>query len=85
MDTNTCVEYLRMRNVQVIARLCPEPIANMRLCSIVLAELHDGANRSADPAKNLALVQRFAARFLSLPFDDAAALLYGLKRARLER
>jgi tRNA(fMet)-specific endonuclease VapC len=55
------------------------------LCSIVKAELLFGAFKSARRAENLAKVERFAGRFTSLPFDDAAALSYAEIRAALER
>jgi len=85
LDTNVCVEYLRNRNPNVVQRLSQQPAAHVRLCSVVLAELYYGAFRSADPAKNLALLQKFAARFVSTPFDDAAAAICGQERVRLEK
>ena len=84
LDSNTCVEYLRNRNQNVVQRIRREPTKNIRLCSVVLGELYFGAFHSADPVKNLALLRKFMAEFQSLPFDDAAAALYGQERARLE-
>jgi len=49
----------------------------------VKAELHYGALRSKDPAKTSQKVQAFLSRFVSLPFDDAAAKAYGEIRAAL--
>jgi tRNA(fMet)-specific endonuclease VapC len=40
-----------------------------------------GALRSADPVRSLARQRAFFARFLSLPFDDAAAEVYAQIRA----
>ena len=85
LDTNSCVEYLRNRNPNVIQRMRQTPTASIRLCSVVLAELYFGAFRSADPAKNLSLLQTFLGKFQSLPFDDAASAIYGQERSRLER
>src|SRR5207253_293738 len=53
--------------------------------SVVLGELYCGAFHSADPAKNIALLQQFTSKFKSLPFNDAAAAVYGEERARLEK
>jgi tRNA(fMet)-specific endonuclease VapC len=53
------------------------------LCSVVRAELAFAALRSRDVAANLAKVNQFISRFLSLPFDDDAAEVYGLIRAAL--
>jgi len=42
-----------------------------------------GARRSTDPTRSLARQKAFFARFISLPFDDAAADAYGRIRAHL--
>ena len=57
---------------------------DVALSCIVKAELRYGAERSANPAKNHAQLQRFFALLPSLPFDDAAADVYGRMRADLE-
>jgi tRNA(fMet)-specific endonuclease VapC len=54
------------------------------LCSIVKAELLHGAQRSANPAGNIALVEALSIPHKSLPFDDAAAEKYGQIRSALE-
>lgn len=73
LDTNVCVQYLRGKNHLVRQRLASCPSHEVRLCSVVLAELHVGVLRSARPAKNRAEVAQFIAPFVSLPFDDVAA------------
>jgi tRNA(fMet)-specific endonuclease VapC len=85
LNSNTCIEYLRSGNAHVIQRIRREPTRNIRLCSVVLGELYCGAFRSSDPAQNLALLWQFAAKFQSIPFDDAAAAVYGEERAKLEK
>lgn len=84
LDTNTCVECLRDRNAGVVARFRSSKTDDLRLCSVVLAELKYGAYKSPMPAKNLALVEVFAAPLQSVPFDDQAADVYGQIRADLE-
>jgi tRNA(fMet)-specific endonuclease VapC len=83
LDTDTCVEYLRQANSLVVQRIRAKSPNELRLCSVVLAELYYGAHRSAKPQANLAKVQAFAQPFLSLPFDDKAAEIYGRIRADL--
>jgi len=56
----------------------------LRLCSIVKAELFYGARKSANPAKNIALVRAFCDPLPSLNFDDKCAETYGAIRADLE-
>lgn len=85
LDTNACVECLRNRNAGVVARFQSCSPRELRLCSVVVAELCYGAYKSPNPAANLALVQTFAAPLISLPFDDRAAEVYGRIRANLEQ
>jgi tRNA(fMet)-specific endonuclease VapC len=84
LDTNVCVQYLRGKNVLVRQRLAACPTHEVRLCSVVLSELYVGVLRSAQPAKNRADVDQFAAPLASLPFDDAAADVYARIRHQLE-
>ena len=85
LDTNACVECLRNRNAGVVARFQSCSPRELRLCSVVVAELCYGAYKSPKPAANLTLVQTFAAPLISVPFDDLAADVYGRIRADLER
>ncbi|PSB33681.1 PIN domain-containing protein [Stenomitos frigidus] len=84
LDTNTCIRLLNDdRNAPVprrLARLQPEAI---RLCSVVKAELYDGAYRSSMREQNLATLGRLFNQFSSLPLDDQAALLAGHIRFQL--
>jgi tRNA(fMet)-specific endonuclease VapC len=86
LDTNTCVHYLRKRNPHVIRRIRAKPRREVCLCSIVQGELFYGAYKSpaAFRAANFALLARFCPRFASLPFDNAAADVFGRLRAYLE-
>jgi tRNA(fMet)-specific endonuclease VapC len=84
LDTNTCIQYLRNRKPHVVQRIQAAPPQDLRLCSIVVAELYHGAYKSPFPTANLALLATFCPRFLSIPFDDAAANQFGRIRAVLE-
>ena len=53
------------------------------VCSVVKAELFYGAMRSNNPQRTLANQQKFLNSFVSLPFDDQAAVIYGRIRAHL--
>ena len=85
LDTNACVECLRNRHPGVVARFQSCSPRELRLCSVVVAELCYGAYKSPKPAANLTLIQTFAAPLVSVPFDDRAADIYGRIRADLER
>src|SRR4051812_33647626 len=84
LDTNVCVAHLRGKNALVLQRFGQHPPADLVLCSVVVGELRYGAERGADPLKEHAKVDAFMAQFVSLPFDDAAAAIYGRIRHDLE-
>ncbi len=83
LDTNTCIRFLNRRHSPVKDRLAARSPADIRLCSMVKAELYCGAYRSARRDENLALLEEFFARVISLPFDDRAASVSGQIRAAL--
>jgi tRNA(fMet)-specific endonuclease VapC len=84
LDTNGCVEYLRRGEATPFAmRLAAAPPDSVVVCSIVVGELLYGAERSSDPAGTANKVRAFCHRFISLPFDGAAAEQYAVVRARL--
>lgn len=83
LDTNTCIAYLNPRPSKVVARLQAVSPSQISLCSVVKAELYDGAYRSPRRQQNLALLAAFFGQFSSLPFDDAAADVAGRLRAHL--
>jgi tRNA(fMet)-specific endonuclease VapC len=83
LDTNVCIRYLNGRSVAIRERLRTTRVADIAVCSVVKAELFYGAMRSNNPEQSLARQQQFLNLFVSLPFDDAAALIYGHIRADL--
>jgi tRNA(fMet)-specific endonuclease VapC len=85
LDTSICVAFLGGRDEAVRDRLLALPPLDLRLCSVVKAELLFGARNSARVSENLSRLQRFFAPFTSLPFDDDAASRYGTIRTQLGR
>ncbi len=85
LDTNACVECLRSRHAGVVARFRSCSPHELRVCSVVVAELRYGAYKSSNPAANLKLLQTFTEPLISVPFDDLAADAYGRIRANLEQ
>lgn len=83
LDTNTCVVYLRGRSPKVKQQIQSVQPHDIALCSIVKAELVYGALRSANPARTIAQQNTFWQPFVSFPFDDHAADVYGRIRADL--
>jgi tRNA(fMet)-specific endonuclease VapC len=84
LDTNTCIVYLKGKNLRLKQALESVPVDQIYVCSVVKAELSYGAMKSANPERNLALQQDFLERFCSLLFDDVAAQVFGNIRAQLD-
>jgi tRNA(fMet)-specific endonuclease VapC len=84
LDTNVWVVFLRNPHSRVVSRLRATQPADVRVCSVVVAELYYGCLRSANPAANRGKVEALVRPFLSLPFDDAAAGHYANVRRHLE-
>ncbi|MBD0301510.1 MAG: type II toxin-antitoxin system VapC family toxin [Tolypothrix sp. T3-bin4] len=84
LDTNTCIIYMRGKNTTLKQKLESTLASDIAVCSIVKAELFYGAIKSANPERNLTLQQEFLAQFISLPFDDLAAMTFGTIRSQLE-
>jgi tRNA(fMet)-specific endonuclease VapC len=85
LDTNVWSHYLNRRNRLVVERIRQTPPAQMRLCSVVKAELYYGAYYSNNIAKNLAILQALFEQVPSLPFDDGAAEQAGRIHAELSK
>ncbi|MDV2998208.1 MAG: tRNA(fMet)-specific endonuclease VapC [Chroococcidiopsis sp. SAG 2025] len=83
LDTNVCVQYLNGRSEAIRERIQQTDADDIAICSIVKAELFYGAQRSQHPERTLARQQQFLRLFVSLPFDDEAATVYGRIRAEL--
>lgn len=67
LDTNTCIVFLNGRSEPLKDRLLAASPESLLLCAVVKAELFYGALKSGRPAENLARVEQFAERFVSLP------------------
>lgn len=85
LDTNICVPLLNRTEPVLRQRLLDQRPSDVKLCSIVRAELAFGARNSQHVAENLSRLQRFCSGFESLSFDDAAAEQYGAVRSLLKR
>jgi tRNA(fMet)-specific endonuclease VapC len=85
LDTNVCVGILKGISPSLAERLRFVPRTQVRLSSVVKAELLYGARKSGRIADNLRLLEEFFGTVASLPFDDRCAEEYGLVRTELER
>ena len=85
LDTNVCIGILTGRSPQAVEKLRQLSPSDVRVASVVRAELQFGARNSSRVEANLALLATFLAPFASVPFDDFAADYYGRIRADLHR
>ncbi|RUT03243.1 ribonuclease VapC [Dulcicalothrix desertica PCC 7102] len=83
LDTNACIRYLNGESQILRQRLQEVDLEDIVVCSIVKMELFYGAMRSENPDLSWRQQQRFLQVFVSLPFDDIAALFAGRIRAQL--
>jgi tRNA(fMet)-specific endonuclease VapC len=83
LDTNVCIVYLKGQNSHLKQKLDNILLSEIAVCSVVKGELFYGSLRSANPELNLRLQQEFLSQFLSLPFDDQSAVVFGEIRAQL--
>lgn len=85
LDTNAWIGWLRQKNPKLVARIQNENPFNLVLCSVVLAELVFGAERSgpAYRVRNLQQIEQLRQQFSSIPFADDAAIEAGRIRAYL--
>jgi tRNA(fMet)-specific endonuclease VapC len=84
LDTNAWIVYLKSAESPIRARLEGVTPANIRLCSVVKAELLHGARKYGNRQRRLGLLAETFAPYASLPFDDAAAEAYAAIRSDLE-
>ncbi len=84
LDTNIVIYVIKQRPIEIMATFNAHS-TRMAISSITLAELLHGAEKSARPAANLAVLEDFISRLEVLPYGMKAAQHYGQIRAELER
>lgn len=85
LDTNACIGWLRGSQPNLIARIEQATSTEIVLCSVVIGELLFGVERASPghQTNTRFRVEQLRHQFVSLPFDDAAAEVYGNIRAVL--
>ncbi|MCP4112749.1 MAG: type II toxin-antitoxin system VapC family toxin [Desulfobacteraceae bacterium] len=82
-DTNACICIIKKSSSFLINRLKQTDCNDIKLCSVVKAELIYGAYHSGYAEKNTNLLSKFFAPFECFPFDDDCAEEYGRIRSNL--
>ena len=84
LDTNIVIYTIKNRPEKV-RKVFKQRAGQMAISAITLGELIYGAEKSAQPERNLADIEAFAARLEVLAFDEAAAAHFGQLRAELAK
>ncbi|MCI0701140.1 MAG: type II toxin-antitoxin system VapC family toxin [Planctomycetia bacterium] len=84
LDSTVWVAILRNKHPEVAVRYGATDPAEIRICSVVVAELRHGCLKSAKPTVNRAILDALLAPVVSLPFDDIAADHFSALRHHLE-
>lgn len=84
LDTNTCIYFLKGTYPSIKARLLARRPDELRIPTMVAAELRFDARRSARRAENELRVEEFLAQFEMVPFDEGASQQYAVIRTELE-
>lgn len=85
LDTDICIYLIRQRPASVIREMAKQQVGDVGLSSITVAELRYGVAKSAQVEHNQLALEQFLAPLLIVDFDVAAAAVYGVIRALLER
>jgi tRNA(fMet)-specific endonuclease VapC len=83
LDSNTCIRFLNGRSESIERKLVAARPPDVKLCSIVKAELLYGASRSNNELAARTKLELFFVPYESFPFDDPAAVEYGHLRGKL--
>ena len=85
LDTNACIRYINGRAPKLRARLASTPRHDVAVSTITKAEMFYGSAKSQTPQRSQEKQIEFLTTLMTLPFDDAAAIVYGPLRVDLER
>ena len=83
-DINTCIAVMNRKSERLSLKMRSN-LSAVCISSLTLAELRFGAENSRDRAQNQQAVDVFLRPVSIEPFDEAAAYVYGIVRARLRR
>ena len=84
LDTNICIYFLKGKNEKLRAMLMSKRPDEIKIPSIVKAELFYGALKSQQKAENEEIVKKFLLPYEIISFGSDEAEEYGKIRTRLE-
>ncbi len=84
LDSNICVYFLKGLYPSIMKTIQNINPNNIKIPSIVKAELLYGAEKSQQKTKNLSSINRFLEPFEIMPFDDDCSIVYSRIRSSME-
>ena len=84
LDSNTCIYFLNGKSESIRKKILATSPVEIKIASVVKAELLLGAYKSKTPQKSLEKLERFLEPFEILPFDDNVAYEYASIRKQTE-
>ena len=84
LDSNICVYFLKGLYPSIMENIQNINPSNIKIPSIVKAELLYGAEKSQQKTKNLSNIKRFLEPFEIIPFDDDCSIVYSRIRSSME-
>ncbi len=84
LDSNICVYFLKGIYPSIMENIQDINPNNIKIPSIVKAELLYGAEKSQNKAKNLVNINRFFEPYEIIPFDDECSIVYSKIRSAME-
>ena len=85
IDSNTYIYFDKNASQTLTSKLLSIDSANIKIPSMVVAELRLGVEKSARREFNSERLERFLSLYEIIPFDDDATKCYAKIRAELER
>lgn len=85
LDTNICIYLIKNNPPEVRERFASYAPGEIGITSLSVAELHYGVEKSASREKNAGALEALLLPLEIVPFDEAAAQIYGRIRATLEK
>ncbi|WP_321992434.1 type II toxin-antitoxin system VapC family toxin [Marispirochaeta aestuarii] len=85
LDTNICIYFLKGMYESVRTRLLEKHPDEIKICSIVKAEILYAAEKSIRKDKNLKKIEEFLLPFEIISFGDSESISYAGIRSDLEK
>lgn len=84
LDTNSCIYFLNGSYENLRTRILATSPSEIKITSVVKAELLLGAEKSKSKERTLEKLEKFLAPFEVIPFDDQVSHVYARIRGETE-